>query len=215
VGPSLNNALAGRAAFTGNTAGYRTTVVNLASLEGSNVRLRFRMATDSGVASSGWWVDNVAIYNCIEPNNLVVTPAAGSIVTSLNKSTTLAVTLPLAPTQNVIVPISVSRASIARASPSTLTFTPDNWNTPQTVTITGKSATTTSYTVNLGPTQSADVDFDGVPVLKLSATNQDTRTDSASHDESKKSSGAAALEALSLLFLAGLCAARRARRVRL
>jgi Zn-dependent metalloprotease len=209
VGPSLNNALAGRAAFTGNTAGYRPTVVNLSTLEGNNVRFRFRMATDSGVASRGWWIDNVAIFRCIEPNTLVVTPTTNSIVTSLNKSTTISVTLPIAPTQDVVVPVTVSRSSIARVAPATLTFTPANWNTPQTVTVTGRSATTATYTINFGPTQSTDVDYNGVPVLRVNATNQGTETTASSSGTTTKSSGAAAAQPWSLIVLAGFAALRR------
>ena len=63
------NPLAGRMAWTGNSGGFITTVVNLpASAAGQNIQLRWRCGSDSSVSSLGWFVDTVSIssttYNC-------------------------------------------------------------------------------------------------------------------------------------------------------
>jgi len=59
------NPLGGRQVFSLDSGGvYTTTRLNLASLAGQTVRFRFRIGSDSSVGSSGWHIDNVAIYSC-------------------------------------------------------------------------------------------------------------------------------------------------------
>ncbi len=211
VGPSLNNSLAGRRAFTGTTGGYRTTQLDLSPLAGNNARFRFRMATDNGVASMGWWIDNLSLFSCIEAKSLVITPAGGSVVTAAGKSTTLTVALPSAPAQNVVIPVSVSAAEVAAVSPASLTFTPVNWNTRQTITVTGKSASAATYSINFGAIQSSDASYQAAPVVTIDASNLATTNASsgASAGATKQSVATAALELLSLMGLIGLRVLRR------
>jgi len=61
---ALGNPLAGRQAWSGDSAGFVTTIVNLpASAKGQNVQLRWRCGTDSGNSTSvtGWFVDTVTV----------------------------------------------------------------------------------------------------------------------------------------------------------
>ncbi|HUP24742.1 MAG TPA: M4 family metallopeptidase [Thermoanaerobaculia bacterium] len=55
-------------AFVGDSHGYTATQLDLSSLAGQTVRLRFRMATDAAVSGSsadyGWFVDDVRVYSC-------------------------------------------------------------------------------------------------------------------------------------------------------
>jgi len=56
--------LAGRNAFSGYSGGYVETVVDLGSYAGRNVRLRFRLGTDSSNAEiESWRVDDVQIID--------------------------------------------------------------------------------------------------------------------------------------------------------
>jgi hypothetical protein len=71
----FSNPLPGRQAWSGNSNGYITTVVNLpVAAAGQNVQLRWRMGSDSSVAATGWRVDTIAMttgYQCafdIRPN---------------------------------------------------------------------------------------------------------------------------------------------------
>lgn len=58
----VNNPLASRAAWTGNSNGYVTTVANLpASAVGQNVRLRWRFGADDNTAVVGWNIDDVRV----------------------------------------------------------------------------------------------------------------------------------------------------------
>ena len=57
------NPLGGRQAWSGTSAGgYLTTVVNLpAAAAGNSVRLKWRMGSDSSVAATGWWIDQISV----------------------------------------------------------------------------------------------------------------------------------------------------------
>jgi hypothetical protein len=55
--------IAGRQAWSGNSGGFITTVVNVPAFQ-SLVRLRWRMASDSSGSSEGWRVDSVYITWC-------------------------------------------------------------------------------------------------------------------------------------------------------
>ncbi len=57
----FSNPLPGRQAWSGNSSGYINTVANLPAAAGQNVQLRWRMGSDSSVASTGWWIDSIEI----------------------------------------------------------------------------------------------------------------------------------------------------------
>ena len=63
--------IAGRQAWTGASAGYITTVVDLpAAAAGRNVVLRWRLGSDDSVASAGWRIDTISIvdgFTCCAP----------------------------------------------------------------------------------------------------------------------------------------------------
>jgi PKD repeat protein len=62
ISSDFGNPLAGRQAWSGNSGGFITTIVNLpASAQGQAIQLRWRCGTDNGVASTGWFVDAVSI----------------------------------------------------------------------------------------------------------------------------------------------------------
>lgn len=61
ISMNFGSPIAGRQAWTGNSSGYKTSVVNLpAAAVGQSVKLRFRMASDSTVSGTGWRVDTTA-----------------------------------------------------------------------------------------------------------------------------------------------------------
>ena len=60
-----NNTLQARPAFIGSSNGYGSSRLNLSSLNGQNIRFRFRMGTSDDIFSGwGWWIDDVQIYTC-------------------------------------------------------------------------------------------------------------------------------------------------------
>jgi hypothetical protein len=60
--------LAGRDAWAGDSAGWKRVVVDLASLVGRSVQLRWRFATDNKVNVAGWGIDDITVtgtdYTC-------------------------------------------------------------------------------------------------------------------------------------------------------
>ncbi len=76
------------------------------------------------------------------------------------------VTLASAPATDVVLQLSVDDPNIAGISPATLTFAPSNWDQPQTVTVTGGTASaptsTTTLRIAVDPDQS-DATFVGSP----------------------------------------------------
>lgn len=63
LGTGSNNPIGGRSAFTGSTAGFIQTIINLSSYAGQSVMIRFRFASDDNTAPTGggWYVDDITI----------------------------------------------------------------------------------------------------------------------------------------------------------
>jgi len=62
---AFSNPLPNRPAWSGNSGGYISTVVNLPPVAaGQNIQLRWRCGTDSGTSAPGWRIDTVSITNC-------------------------------------------------------------------------------------------------------------------------------------------------------
>ncbi len=55
----FSSPLSGRQAWSGNSQSFVTTRVSLADFGGQTLRLRFRFATDTTVAATGWWIDDI------------------------------------------------------------------------------------------------------------------------------------------------------------
>ncbi len=176
VAPGLNNRLAGRQAFTGNTTGYRTTLADLSTLSGQSARFRFRLATDQGIASPGWWIDNVAIYTCEDTGGLIVSGADPEIVTRQGTTVSITVALSRAPLVNVDLPIEAVDPATVRVSPSTLHFTPTNWNQAQHIYLTGISPEEKTFALLIGPSSSTDPGFEAQPAIRLSIHNVASNT---------------------------------------
>jgi hypothetical protein len=67
ISSSYSNPLAGRQAWSGNSGGFITTLVNLpATTENQIVQFRWRCGTDNGNGNSGWRIDSIGIagYAC-------------------------------------------------------------------------------------------------------------------------------------------------------
>jgi hypothetical protein len=67
----------------------------------------------------------------------IVETDGGTVVDENTSTDTFGVTLTAEPITNVVIDVSTSDIGEATASPAQLTFTPLNWNTAQTVTVTG------------------------------------------------------------------------------
>ena len=110
------------------------------------------------------------------------TSAASRVRTSEDGSTAaVAVSLATGPTGNVVLDVASSDTAQGTVSPAMLTFTSTNWNTAQTVTLTGvddspgtadgSQTYTVSLTVNTAST--ADAIYDALPAVTIYAINAD------------------------------------------
>ncbi len=81
---SGRNEFAGKSAWTGTVSAFAEVVVNLADtakFAGKNFRARWRIATNSSTASTGWYVDSVSLSGATGPVNAppaIVSPAAAA-----------------------------------------------------------------------------------------------------------------------------------------
>ena len=95
----------------------------------------------------------------------------------LGISDTFSLSLKSKPTADVLIDISSSDSSEGTVSPTQLVFTSANWYLPQAVTVRGTEDSVVdgvvAYAINLGPTSSADVHYNGVTLDPIAAVNAD------------------------------------------
>lgn len=114
---------------------------------GDNARLAFLIQAAQ---------DAVVAYTV---SSLTVSAMSGSAHVAGAAATFTVVFAGQAPLSNVVVPVVSSNTGNATVSPATLTFTPGNYTTPQTVTVTAVAVGSTP--VNVGPA-TGDVHFAGL-----------------------------------------------------
>ena len=87
ISSSYGSPIAGRSAFSGASHGYVSTRLNLSSLAGQTIRLRWREGTDSSTAGPyGWWLDDVRVYTCVTGSGSSSTSSGGSSSSSSSSS---------------------------------------------------------------------------------------------------------------------------------
>lgn len=127
-------------------------------------------------------------YNGLTISSVTVTvtdnDTAGFTVGSISGNTTEAggtstftVSLVTEPTADVTIPVSSSDTGEGTVSASSLTFTSGNWDTPQTITVTGVDDSlddgNISYSIALGAVTSSDTKYDTLNPSDVSVTNMD------------------------------------------
>lgn len=99
------------------------------------------------------------------------------VTTEAGGTATFTVALTIRPIADVTVSLSSDDTGEGTVSPASLTFTPANWSTPRTVTLTGVNDSLTdgnqSYTVVFEPAVSTDPRYDGLWPEDLMAVNLD------------------------------------------
>ncbi len=164
--------------------GYSTTVtITGVSDNVKEVTNPFTVTTNSSTSMD-------AAYNGVNPDDIsgqvtdsntvgvTVTPSATPLVTTEAGATaTISYVLDIQPTANVQIALHSDDAAEAAVSPSTLTFTSANWNTPQVVTVTGQNDFiddgNVAYSIIADPTTSTDPFWNGVTVADVDGINND------------------------------------------
>jgi hypothetical protein len=131
-----------------------------------------------GVAGSP---QTVSVTFAVGPRTgITVAPASGLTTNEAGGAANFTVVLDVAPTANVTISLDSSDPGEGSVAPTSLTFTPANWNAPQTVTVTGADDAVkdgnVAYTIVTGATASADADYNGLAVADVSVTNVDDET---------------------------------------
>ncbi len=109
-----------------------------------------------------------------------VTPTSGLTTTEAGGTAQFTIKLNTRPTANVTIPISSSNTAEGTVSVSSITFTPANWNVPQTIVITGVDDDidddNIAYTIITGVATSTDSKYNGLNPANVSVTNIDNDT---------------------------------------
>jgi hypothetical protein len=108
---------------------------------------------------------------------VTVEPTAGLRTTEPGADASFTVVLDNPPAAAVTIPLSSSDPGEGTISPASLTFTPADWNVPQTVTVTGVDDSEddghVAYTILTGPASSGDLTFHGLDPADVSVINAD------------------------------------------
>jgi len=108
---------------------------------------------------------------------VTVTPTSGLTTTEASGTATFILVLTCQPTSNVTINLTSSDLTEGTVSPASVTFTSANWNTAQTVTVTGVNDNVDDddqvYSIITSATSSTDPNFSGLTVSDVSVTNTD------------------------------------------
>jgi cyclophilin family peptidyl-prolyl cis-trans isomerase len=121
-------------------------------------------------------IDKVFASPQIDPAFIVI-PTSVRQTTESGGTATFTVQLDTPPTADVTIPLVSSVPAEGTVSPAQLVFTTANWNTPQTVTVTGVDDTTKdgtkTFVVQLGAVTSTDSLYSGLNPADVTFTNLD------------------------------------------
>jgi hypothetical protein len=142
----------------------------------------YQVVTDPAVSAdpayNGLNAPDVSLTNTEEDvAGFVVTPTSGLVTTEAGGAATFRVTLTSKPVANVIIGLSSSDPSAGTPSVPQLTFTPADWNLPQSVTVTGVDdhviTGDTYYTIVTAPASSADPVYNGLKASDVLVLNRE------------------------------------------
>ncbi len=131
----------------------------------------------NGLAAS---VDDLVNID-IDKAHVIVTYPEGSMTNEAGGTVTLEITLSAKPTADVTFTVTSSDTTEGTVNVESVTFTPDDWDQPHTVIVTGQNddeketQDQMTYSIEFGQTQSEDTDFNGlvIPPVRLVNTDDD------------------------------------------
>jgi glutamine cyclotransferase len=140
--------------------------------------IRIEAAASADPDYAGLEPTDVSVVNTDDDMaGITVSPTSGLVTTEAGGTATFTVVLDTQPAAGVTISLSSSDASEGTVSPSSLAFTSDNWNIPQTVTVTGVDDLAddgeVGYAIHVGPVTSGDEKYAGVDQADVSVTNTD------------------------------------------
>jgi hypothetical protein len=111
---------------------------------------------------------------------ITVNPTSGLVTTEAGGTATFTIVLDIIPTANVTIGLTSSDTTEGTVSADNVTFTTLNWDTPQTITITGVNDAAVDgnivYNIVTAAATSTDVNYNGLDASDVSVTNNDNDT---------------------------------------
>jgi hypothetical protein len=122
--------------------------------------------------------DDVSVTNFDDdPPGFTIVPTSGLVTSEAGQTATFTIRLNSQPTANVTIPLSTSDATEGTVSPTSVTFTPQNWNVNRPITVTGVDDDLADgsifYEIITGVAVSSDTIYNGLNPVNVSATNTD------------------------------------------
>lgn len=137
-------------------------------------------ATSTDTNYLGLNPDDVAVANADNEGGITVSPTSGLVTTEGGGTNSFTVVLNTQPTADVTIGMSSSDPTEGAVSPASLTFTTGDWNTPQTVVVTGVDDFVDegdiAYTIVTAAATSADTTYNGINPADVSGSNTDDDT---------------------------------------
>ncbi|KKL80526.1 hypothetical protein LCGC14_2003880, partial [marine sediment metagenome] len=123
---------------------------------------------------------DVSVTNIDDEPGIMVNPTSGLVTTEAGGTDSFEVVLNTQPYDDVTIGLSSNDTTEGTVDPSSLIFTPGNWDIPQTVTVTGVDNALVDgikvYIVLTSPAISIDSDYNGINPADVSVTNIDDET---------------------------------------
>lgn len=140
----------------------------------------FTIITSSASSSDGYYdgldPDDVSVTN-LDDEAAISVSSISSFTTEAGTSATFTIVLDTEPTNDVTIGISSNDLSEGIVSPSEVTFSPTDWFTPQTVTVTGVDDDIDdgdkSFRAVTAPAVSSDPKYDGLNAADVTIINKD------------------------------------------
>ncbi|MBU0674446.1 MAG: hypothetical protein KJ950_07375 [Proteobacteria bacterium] len=154
------------------------TGVDDLALDGNQVyTIILSIAVSLDPAYHGLDPDDVNVINEDNDSAKILVSEISGTTSETGESATFTVSLSSQPSADVTIGLSSDDATEGTPSPDTLTFTSDNWDTAQTVTVTGVDDDLAdgdqSYTIVLSATTSADSRYNGLDPDDVVVINED------------------------------------------
>jgi len=137
-------------------------------------------ASSKDLDFDGKFMSQVQVTNVDDDTpGVIVKPLGGLTTSEGGKADLFTIHLQSQPRSDVSINVASNNASEGKASPSTVTFTPVNWNADQTITVTGVDDDgaqdgNQTYKIILDPPKSKDPNYSGMPdPADVSVTNID------------------------------------------
>jgi hypothetical protein len=144
--PTRGSPIAGRQAWSGNSGGFITTVVNVPKIQKSG-RLRWRMASDTSGGNEGWRVDTLHMNWCEGMGTPCPTPTPTPTPTP---SATPTVTPSVTPTVTVTPTITPTQTPTATATPKATLWQRPRPSSPKGIVISDSRGATVAEVGDLG-----------------------------------------------------------------